>query len=363
MYAELTTPAVILDLDIAERNIAKMAHKLAAQQIYHRPHIKTHKSLRVAMAQVQAGAVGITVAKLSEAEVFVNGGLTDILIAYSIVGEDKLQRFANLHRKAQLKTTVDSVSIAEGLSRIGIETGKPVEVLIEVDGGLHRGGLQPGLHSLEFAKAINHLQGIRIVGLMGYFGNIYNELNRDGIVQAAKRESQLMSETSALLKQAGFSCDIVSAGSTPAGNVSEQLNGITEVRAGNYVFNDISTLELGLAAETDCALRVIATVISVPLPGYATIDAGSKTLTSDLAHHRTGHGLVVGYPEVQLVGLNEEHGYLRFEPTEVSLRVGDRVEIIPNHSCVIPNLNDFIFGVRAGQMVERISIDARGCNY
>lgn len=362
VYEELSTPAVVVDLDVVENNIQTMADRMAGQQIQHRPHIKTHKSIQLARKQLDAGAVGITVAKLSEAEVFAAAGFDDILIAYSLVGHEKLQRFAALHSEIALMTTVDSLVVAEGLSRIGQTSSKPVRVLIEVDGGAHRGGRQPGVDTVHFAQSIRHLPGLDIIGIMGYFGQIYREEDEQGLVRAAQHESQLLRTTAEALKDIGVDVRVVSAGSTPACSLGGHLHGITEARAGNYVFYDVSAVDLGIACESDCALRVVATIISTPFPGHATVDAGTKTLTSDKAHHRDGYGIVVGHPTVQIVGLNEEHGMLKYDAKVARFSVGDRIEIIPNHACVIPNLNNVLNGVRQGQVVEQITVDARGCN-
>ncbi|MEF3306707.1 alanine racemase [Paenibacillus sp. GYB003] len=363
LYPELTTPAVVADLDIVERNIARMAALLKAQGIAHRPHIKTTKSVYFARKQLEAGAIGITVAKLAEAEVFADAGFQSILVAYPIVGDDKLERFAHLHRRTEMIATVDSVEGAQGMSKVGEATGKPVRTLIEIDGGLHRGGRQPGDDAVRFAREIAAYPGIRISGIMGYFGTIYGNRDEASFREAVRRESETMRGVARSLREAGIAVDIISTGSSPAALLCDELRGATEVRAGNYIFFDASGVAMGLAREEDCALRVIATVVSTPLPGRATIDAGTKTLTSDKAHHREGFGIVVGRPDIRITGLNEEHGFLQFDPDAAPLRVGDRVEIIPNHSCVIPNLCDRINGVRGGRAELSIPIDARGRNY
>ncbi|WP_135557246.1 alanine racemase [Paenibacillus cymbidii] len=359
----LETPAVIVDLDIAERNIASMAALLKAHGIAHRPHIKTAKSVALARKQIAAGAIGITVAKLAEAEVFARAGFADMLIAHAIFGETKLQRFAALHCAGRMVTTVDSDVVAQGLSRVGVETGKPVDVLVEIDGGLHRGGRQPGQDCAAFAQAIAGLPGIRIKGVMGYFGTIYRHAGRGDLLAAAREEARTLREAVALLRDVVGKVDIVSAGSSPSALFAGQLGGVTEVRAGNYLFWDASGVAMGLAREDDCALRVVTTVISTPVPGRATIDAGSKTLSSDRSNHRPGFGIVVGRPAIRLVALNEEHGMLEFDPAQESLSVGDRLVVIPNHSCVVPNLCDRLYGIRDGQWVETLAVDARGCNY
>ncbi|WP_068787304.1 alanine racemase [Paenibacillus phocaensis] len=363
MYEGWITPQPIIDLDIVDRNIAAMARRLKEHGLRHRPHIKSSKSVWLARKQIAAGAIGITAAKLSEAEVFVNAGIGNILIAYSIVGEVNLKRFAKLHARADLLTTVDSLAGAEGLASVGRESGKPVRVLVEVDGGLHRGGRQPGEDAASFAKAVHAMDGLVVEGIMNYAGTIYKNTNRQGFIDAVTVESALLKKTVERMKADGVPIGIVSSGSTPSALFCDYLQDVTEVRAGNYIFFDASGVGMGLAAEEDCALRILTTVISVPLPGMATIDAGTKTLTSDKAHGRPGYGIVVGRPGIEVSGLNEEHGFLTFDPAKEQLAVGDRIEIIPNHSCVIPNLYDEIQGVRRGEAAERISIDARGCNY
>lgn len=363
MYEGWITPQPIIDLDIVERNIKSMSERLNQYGIKHRPHIKSSKSVQLAGKQLAAGAIGITVAKLSEAEVFVNAGISDILIAYAIVGEVNLERFARLHERADLLTTVDSLAGAGGLARVGLRSGKPVRVLIEVDGGLHRGGRQPGEDAAAFAKTVQEMAGIEVAGVMNYAGTIYKNTTRQGFIDAVTAEAALLRETVERMKAYGVPVDIISSGSTPSALFCEHLQGVTEVRAGNYIFFDASGIGMGLAAEEDCALRVLATVISTPLPGLATIDAGTKTLTSDKAHGRPGFGIVVGRPGIEITALNEEHGFLAFDPQQEQLSIGEQIEIIPNHSCVIPNLYTELQGVRQGQAAERLVIDARGCNY
>jgi D-serine deaminase-like pyridoxal phosphate-dependent protein len=362
MYMDLTTPATIVDLDIVEANIQMMADRAAEAKVGQRPHVKTHKSIELAKKQIQAGAIGLTVAKLSEAELFVEAGFDNLLIAYSIVGQDKLERLQKLHLKANILTTVDSVTVAQGLNEAGIRTGTPIQVLIEMDCGTHRGGRQPGEDTVQFAKSIAHLPGIKVRGIMAYFGSLRKEQSVSGVIEAVQHESFLLNETVSLLKEAGVAVDIVSTGSTPTGLMSSHLRGATEIRSGNYIFFDASSIELGLVTEEQCALRVVATVISTPLPGKATLDAGSKTLSSDRIP-TPGFGHIIGHPDVTIAALNEEHGYLEFDSSKDHFTVGQRVEIIPNHSCMLPNLNDFLYGVRKGKFAQKVAVDARGYNY
>lgn len=358
---ELPSPAVFIDLDVAERNIERLARVAREIGIQVRPHIKAHKSVYLARKQLEAGACGVTVAKLGEAEVMCEHGINDILVAYPIVGEEKLTRLRRLLRRARITTTVDSMEVARGLATLGTKE-RPLPVLIEIDAGIHRCGRQLGEEALRLAQEVSQLEGLAIQGLFTYNGQIYESRSRTELEASAKAEAKLLTDAAALFTSHGLSVSVLSGGSTPATLVLDQMRGLTEIRPGNYVFHDVTALDLRVAKEEDCALRVLATVVSVPLPGYATIDAGSKTLTSDLAIHRDGYGRVVGMPDIKIVKLNEEHGYLRYDPARRQLKVGDRVEIIPNHACVIPNLFDSIYGLRGDEMEVEIRIEARGKN-
>ncbi|HHV75732.1 MAG TPA: amino acid processing protein [Thermoanaerobacterium sp.] len=359
---ELPSPAVVVDLDIAERNIARVADLARQNGKKLRPHIKPHKSTYFARQQLAAGAQGITVAKISEAEVMAAHGITDILIAYSLVGDEKLARLKRLHERAQIVTTVDGLEVARGLATVG-STERPLPVLIEIDSGTHRGGCQPGQAALALAQQVRTFPSLHLQGLFTYGGNIYGSRNRAELAAHAAAEAGVLRATAALLEQNGIPVSVLSGGSTPATVVLDKLEGVTEIRPGNYVFFDVSGLNLGIATVNDCALRVLATVVSVPLPGYATIDAGSKALTSDPAERSQEYGYLVDLPDVHLVKLNEEHGYLRYDPAQRELHVGDRIEIIPNHACVVPNLSGVLYGVRGGKVEREIAVEARGKNY
>ncbi|WP_047151846.1 alanine racemase [Aneurinibacillus tyrosinisolvens] len=361
MVNKLSTPVVIVDLDIVEKNISKMAEKVKKAGIKHRPHIKTHKSVYFAKMQQRAGISGITCAKLGEAEIMAEAGFNDILIAFPIVGEDKLERFYQLAKKINVRTCIDSIDVAQSLSNIGAKLNKPIQVYIEVDGGIHRCGRQPGEDTLQFANLIKNLPGIKIIGLLTYAGQIYSKGTFDEIAKMAEEEAKTIKQTADILRNAGFSIQAVSAGSSISSKFVENMEGVTEVRAGNYIFNDVSQLSTGMVTIDECALRVIATVVSTPSPGKAIIDAGSKTLTTDTTHFGNGFGYIIEHPGVEIFKLNEEHGFLRFDPS-VQLHIGQRLTIIPNHACVIPNLCDELIGVRGGEIIQSIPVDARGKN-
>lgn len=357
------TPYITIDLTKVDHNIQQMIERLRAAGIDHWPHFKTHKSVELAQRQLELGAKGITVAKIAEAEVLAEAGVGPIFIAYSIVGEEKLNRLQTLMQSSHIRTTVDSREVAAGLSAVGERLGSKVEVLIEIDGGSHRGGVQPGPAVLEFARQIHDLPGIEIVGVFAYTGQIYGAASEAEIQQFARGEAAILTEAAQLLREHGFPVTVLSGGSTPSSFYAEHMAGITESRAGNYIFCDMNAVHLGLVQPEDCALRIGCTIISTPLPGRATIDAGTKTITSDLSNRGSTYGYILGKPDVRIVKLNEEHGFLEFDPARHQFNIGDRLEIIPNHSCVIPNLNDAIMGQSGDGVTRSIRIDARGKNY
>ncbi len=357
----LPTPAVVAELDQIEANIQAIVAANARYNIAVRPHIKPHKSVYLAQLELALGCRGITCAKLGEAEVMADHGLTDILIAFPLIGADKMARLGQLLDRADVLTIVNSVEGARQLSALGQAKGQPVRTLIELDGGIRRGGIEPLEPAVVFAKAICGLPGIRIAGLMYYGGTIYSEKSPAGFEKAARLEQANLTGTARLLEAIGLEMKILSGGNSFAAKLPQNLAGLTEVRPGNFIFNDCNQLCTGMATEQQCALRVVTTVVSVVDSHHAIIDAGSKTLTTDLCAHRPGYGWVVGRSDIQISKLNEEHGFI--ESTHpLDLAIGDKIAIIPNHACVIPNLADEIYGIRQGQIERMIAIEARGKN-
>lgn len=360
MYDYLPTPAAVVELDIVERNIREMINNAAKHGLSHRPHVKTHRSSELAKLQLSYGAKGITCAKLGEAEVMAANGITDILIAYPIIGTDKLKRYSELAKTCTLRSIINSFDGAAALSELGRINGVKYEVLIDIDGGVDRGGIKPGLPALTFARSLDTLKGISIVGLMYYPGKNYAEHTSEGIEKVACQERDDLLATKRLLEMDGFKLSILSGGNTVSGKVPWCLEGLTEIRAGNYIFNDCAQLYFDRVSEDDCALRVIATVVALPDDHSAIIDAGTKSLSSD-AFPSTGNnfGHIIGRDDINLFKLNEEHGFLRCA-NQLNLNIGEKVAIIPNHACVVTNLNDFVYGVRYGGLEKTIAIDARG---
>ncbi|MGB8455594.1 MAG: alanine racemase [Anaerocolumna sp.] len=361
MYDYLPTPAVVIELEQVEKNLKDMVELNEKYGIHVRPHIKPHKSVEIAKLQLKLGAAGITCAKLGEAEVMAEAGIRDILIAFPLIGEDKMERLAKLLDIADVITIVNSTEGAKQLSKIGEQKNKKVEVLLEIDGGINRGGKKPYEPTLKFANEIKDLSGIDILGIMYYGGTIYGETTLEGFDRVTKLEHDNMVGTAQMLRDAGFKMNVLSGGSSYSSKRSHLLNGITEVRPGHYIFNDCGQLFTSFATEEQCALKIIATVVCMNDENHAIIDAGSKTLTTDLCGHHEGYGYVVGHPDIMITKLNEEHGFI--ESTNLlNLRIGDKIAIIPNHACVIANLADEVYGIRNKQVDHMIRIDARGKN-
>ena len=362
MFEAGNTPYVTVDLDQVDQNIRRMVSGLSANGIDHRPHTKTHKSLYFAQRQLALGAKGITVAKISEAEVMAAGGIDDIFIAYPLIGGAKLRRLGDLMEVANISTLVNSIEGASGLSQLGSRIGIRVPVLIDIDGGMNRGGLKPGEPALLFANQLKELPGIEVIGLMYYNGMLNACESMDDVRKEAMRERDELLQTAELLRADRHRMTVLSGGSSYSSMVPESLKGITTARAGTYIFGDASLIYNNrMIEEKDCALRVNATVVSVVDDKHAILDAGSKTLSSDLCARKPGYGHIAGHFDWSLTKVNEEHAFLE-APNGHDLVIGERVQIIPNHCCTTVNLQDKLIGMRKGKMERMITVDARGKN-
>jgi D-serine deaminase-like pyridoxal phosphate-dependent protein len=355
---DLPTPAVLVDLDVLERNIARQADRARAAGLRLRPHAKTHKSPEIARMQLAAGAAGISLAKTSEAEVFAAEGFDDIFIAYPVVGAGKAERLLALSDRLRLAVGTDSIEGARALARVFHSAGRTLAVLLKIDVGYHRVGVLPE-NAPAIARSLADLPGISLRGVFTHAGQVYQAETPAAVAVIGKHEGEALVSAAAALRQAGLSIEDVSVGSTPSARHAMRVAGVTECRPGNYVFHDGSQVALGTCDREDCAMTVLATVVSVPASGRAVVDAGSKTLSSDPLRPRPdGHGLILG-SRSRLRSLSEEHGVLRVEEGD-SFRVGERVRILPNHACVVSNLHDRLYGVRAGRVEAEIRVSARG---
>lgn len=359
--ADLDTPALVFDLDVVEGNITEMAVVARTAGVRLRPHTKTHKSPEIARMQLDAGAAGITVAKLGEAEVMVDAGIDDVLVAYPLVGDRKLARLRALLERARIRTSTDSVEVADGLGRVGRDLGRDVPVLVEVDTGLHRVGVMPGTPTVDLVRRIAGVTGIEVVGLLTHAGHAYRSAGPDELRAAAEREGLDLVETAAACAAAGIELRELSVGSTPTARIVADVPGVTEIRPGTYVFNDVQQMRLGVATEATCAATVLTTVVAHPTEERFVLDAGSKAFTSDGGDGPPfpGRGVVVGRPELRLDFMNEEHAVGHRTGAD-DVRIGERLRVIPLHVCSTVNMFDVAVGVR-GDVVEReLTIAARG---
>jgi D-serine deaminase-like pyridoxal phosphate-dependent protein len=354
----LDTPCLVLDLDALDANVARMARLARDAGVALRPHAKTHKLLEVARRQRDAGAAGLTVAKLGEAEWLAARGFDDLLIAYPVWGAAKWDRLARLAESATVRVAADSLEVFAGIAAAATRRGVTVLARIEVDTGYGRCGVQSPEEALRLAQAVGRLPGLSLAGLLSFAGQTY-AARGDAIAAAADADAARLLEVAGVLRDAGFPVPEISVGSTPsATRVGGLADGITEVRPGTYVFSDRDQAALGWGTLDDCALTARATVVSHPTATRAIIDAGTKTLSSDRAQTAEGWGVVRGQPEWELVALNEEHGILEVPPGDAP--IGTAVQIVPNHACGMLNLHDWVAACRDGAVVDWWPVEGRG---
>ena len=357
---ELSTPALTVDLDALEKNLNRVAELCRRQGVGLRPHTKTHKTVEVSRLQMAHGAVGLTVAKVGEAEVMAAAGLDDILVAFPIMGEEKLRRLAGLARARRVLIALDSEAAAQELSRAVAAQNASIGVLVEFDTGARRCGLDPGPALVALAKAMEKLPGLKFRGLMSFFGNVWGtpEQRRAEAEHVAERVARGL----AAFREERMPVEIVSGGSTPSTEFAHLIPGLTEIRPGTYAYNDLNTYHQGACSREDCAVRVVTTVVSTAVPGRAIIDAGSKTFSSDLlgSGPKSGYGYVVEAPDAPIIKLNEEHGHLDITQSQHQFHVGEVVTVIPNHVCATVNMHDEILTLRQGEAVGCWKIAARG---
>lgn len=349
MAQPIETPAVIVDLAVALANIRKFQAVADRECLAARPHIKTHKLPWLAARQIEAGAVGITCQKVSEALAMVEGApeIRDVLLTYNILGAQKIEGLKELAARVRLSVVADSASVVDGLAAAFASAPEPLTVLVECDTGGQRCGVQTPEAARALALHIAGLEGLRFGGLMTY-----------PPAGGAAGAAAFLAQARDLIKAAGLDVPTVTSGGSPDIWSAKTAGVITEYRPGTYVYNDRSLIARGVAQEGDCALRVEATVVSVPTPHRAIIDAGSKVLTSDLLG-LVGHGAVVGRPDILIDQLSEEHGRLVSEGP-IGLTVGDRVSIIPNHACVVTNMVDAVHVRHEDGHMELWPVAARG---
>ncbi|SFU44012.1 alanine racemase [Alicyclobacillus macrosporangiidus] len=355
---DLPTPAALVDLDILQRNIQSMADAARRAGVRLRPHVKTHKMHAIARMQLEAGAVGLTCAKVSEAEVMAASGARDILIAYPVVGDWQIERIVRLARRVQVTVAFDSEFAARKLNEAARDAGLVLPLYLIVDTGNRRDGVLPGEPALQLAKKVAALPHVRLAGIMTHEGHVGRARDEEELKAAVAAAARDMVATAALLRESGIEVEQVSVGSTPACKSGIVIDGITEWRPGTYVFNDVNELSRGTPLE-NCALSILATVVSHSAIDRAVIDAGSKTLTSEPARRGgAGFGYIKEWPKAVLERLYEEHGVVQLNGE--ACEIGQRVTIIPNHVCPVVNLMEHVYVTRGDEVIDQWPVDARG---
>ncbi len=357
---ELDTPALLIDLDIMERNLARAAEYARANDLALRPHTKTHKIPELARRQLASGAAGLTVAKVGEAEVMIEAEPSQLLVAYPVIGRRKLERLMVVGRRTKLVVALDHLLPARQLSDAAREMRLSIGVLAEIDVGLGRVGVQPGPELAQLIEGLARLPHLTLEGLAFYPGHIRGV--DEPALKALDQAGERVREALAVLRRGGLEARIVSGGSTPTLFHSHRIRELTEIRPGTYIFNDRNTLATGACTLEDCAASILVTVVSTARPGQIIVDGGSKTFSSDrhLAPPEATFGHIVEASEAVFTKMNEEHGYLDVRRAERSFSVGDRLRVIPNHICTAMNLHEAVYGVR-GEVVEQIwKVEARG---
>lgn len=358
--ADLETPALLIDLNIVERNLRRASDYASKNNLRLRPHTKTHKTPALGRQQLQLGAAGLTVAKVGEAEVMLGAEPSDLLLAYPIIGNKKLERLMTVARKTRVTVALDSVFAARQLSEAASGAQLNVSVLAEVDVGLARVGVSPGPELLDLIRGIERLPGLTFDGVIFYPGHI-KMLDEEGM-RAVEELDGLVGTILDDLKRAGIEARIVSGGSTPTLFHSHRVRGLNEIRPGTYIFNDKNTVVSKACSLEDCAASILTTVVSTARPGQMIIDGGSKTFSSDrlIASSEVSFGHVLEDPHAVFCKMSEEHGFVDIRNCERKFSVGDRVRIIPNHVCAAVNLHETIYGFRGEQVEEAWKVEGRG---
>ncbi|MES2123282.1 MAG: alanine racemase [Gemmatimonadota bacterium] len=358
-FAQLETPALLVDLDLMHANIRRTAEYAATHGLHYRPHVKTHKSSWVAAQQVEAGASGLTCATPREAEVM-SAVTPDLLLAYPVIGETRIRRIAELASRTSLRVMLDSTEALAALARTSALAGRDIGVLVELDVGMHRTGVSSVEDAVALARRAADTAGLRWLGIGCYPGHIRTVV--DGVSPELSALSSRIDATIAALTAAGLPPSVVSAGSTPTLWQSHHVAGLTEIRPGTSVYNDRTTAAIGGCTIDECALTVLATVISVAVSGQAVVDAGTKALGREPIRgvEAPGFGVLHSHPDVIVSAMSEEHGMLDLSGTPWRPRIGDRVRIIPNHVCIVVHLADRVHGIRGGEIITSWEVEARG---
>lgn len=366
--SSLPTPQVLIDRRRLVANIDRVQSLASSAGLRLRPHAKTHKSPVIARMQLDRGAVGICCAKVGEAEVFAAAGIDNIRLPYP-VNPANASRVLALMDRASVSIIVDHPAVARGWSDAMTRAGRTLDVLIKIDVGFHRCGIDPdAAGALDFIRAIDALPGLKLRGLLSHAGHGYSAASEDELSAIAAREAEILTTLGERARASGIALDERSVGATPTLRFSVRQRGLTELRPGNYVYFDRTQVALGAASLDDCAMTVLATVVSKPAADRIVLDCGSKTLTSDQARgiaKAPGYGAVLNGAgdaideSLFIERLSEEHAVVRVSG-RTALEPGDRVRVLPNHSCVVSNLVDAVRLVNGDEVIETLAVAARG---
>ena len=356
---ELETPAAVVDLDRLAHNLEAMATYSALHGLSLRPHVKTHKSPRIAAEQVRLGAAGLTCATTRELEVMADVS-RDLLLAYPAIGSAKLARLMTLPRETRITVAVDSATAIEQLASTARVVDREIGVYIELDVGMKRVGVATPEEAVELARLVWRSPPLRYAGIAFYPGHIREPVAEQG--PAIERLNADLARTIRALERQGLAPPVVSGGSTPAAWRMHEIEGLTEVRPGTYVYNDRVTAAIGACSWDDCALTVAATVISTTVPGQVVIDAGTKALGREPMRGADGegYGALLDRPELVVSRMSEEHGIIELGDSGWRPKIGDIVRVVPNHVCIVVNLFDEIHGVRNDMVETSWPVEARG---
>jgi len=351
---DVDTPQAVIDIDVLDLNIKRM------NDVVKQYGVKLRRTPAIAHRQLAAGASGIAVAKLGEAEIMSACGIKDILIAYPIVGINKVNRLFNLAVDNKIKVLLDNIIVARGISEGSKRHNMDMEVLVEIEAGAKRCGVLPE-DAVDFIKRLVRLPGIKFAGILTYGGQARGAKNIEAVKEIGLAEGKLIVDVADKIEKTGIPCPIRSAGSTPTAPFVASISGVTEVRCGNYVFNDAAGLANGVASIEQCALNVICTVVSYPADDRVIIDGGSKTFTSDMPNvFNKGYGFFPDEPELILEKLSEEHGLVRIPEGYRKIKIGEKLEIIPNHACVVPNLMEYLYIYKGERIIGKWPVLCRG---
>ncbi len=352
---DLDTPAMCIDLDILRSNIDHMASLCRQHNVAWRPHSKCHKSSTIARWQVDSGALGVTCAKVGEAEVMAAGGIQDILIANMIVGEQKLRRLVEVRKQADPIVCVDCLEQAEPMSAAMEAAGLKIRVILEVDIGLERVGVAPGEATVALAQQVARLPGLELAGIMGYEGHTLAIADMDEKIRKVHEALDILVDCARQIEAAGIPCPIVSCGGTGSYYISVEHPGITEVQAGGGIFMDALYRHILQVPDLEYAVTVLTSIVSRPTTDRAIVDAGRKTLNQEL--HIP---LVHGRDDITVEALSAEHGRLKLDESAQDLRVGDRLELTPGYVDFTSVLHDDFYCFRDGRLESILPIEGRG---